>query len=106
MQKPSLGDKFLYKKHIGPLRNMSFQRVLLLHKGADYWINIPLETNSTSKVAATENQETESEPVVIWETAVQPLTDVQRLIFFSLTIIVAVIAVLGNVLVLYVNISR
>lgn len=85
---------------------MSFQSVLLMHQGSEHWINIPLETSSTAKVAATENQETDSELLVVWETAVQPLTDVQRLIFFSLTIFVAVIAVLGNVLVLYVNISR
>lgn len=85
---------------------MSFQSVLLMHQGAEHWINIPLETIPTAKVAATENQETDSELLVVWETAVQPLTDVQRLIFFSLTIFVAVIAVLGNVLVLYVNISR
>lgn len=85
---------------------MSFESILLLHQGEEYWINIPHEASSTAKIAATENQETDSELLVVWETAVQPLTDVQRLIFFSLTIVVAVIAVLGNVLVLYVNISR
>lgn len=43
---------------------------------------------------------------VVWETEVQPLTDVQRHIFLCLTIFILTVAVVGNMLVLYVNFSR
>lgn len=44
--------------------------------------------------------------IVVWETAVQPLTDIQRLIFAVFTILVSFVAIVGNILVLYVNFSR
>lgn len=43
---------------------------------------------------------------VVLETTIQPLSDFQRLIFLIITIVVVTLAVVGNVLVLYVNLSR
>lgn len=44
--------------------------------------------------------------IIVWETAVSPLTETQRITFFVLTIIVVIVALIGNALVLYVNFSR
>lgn len=43
---------------------------------------------------------------IVIETEIQPLTDVQRKIFLTLTIFIFTVAFIGNVLVLYVNFSR
>ena len=77
-------------------------------KNVEYWINIPLETSSISLASEVEynSDYEESDLIVVWETAVQPLTDLQRAIFFAITIIVIVVAGIGNILVLYVNFSR
>lgn len=79
--------------------------VLMLHEAA-YSLNIPLE----GEVKTTSDYEYEDYDEnalhVVWETSIQPLTDLQRIIFFVLTIIVTVVSVAGNVLVLYVNVSR
>lgn len=84
-----------------------YKQVLLMLNDVGFWINIQLEQNSSSKSADVEYEDySESDLIVVWETVVQPLTDVQRIILFSFTIFVAVIAVLGNILVLYVNFSR
>lgn len=90
---------------------MPYKNVLLMLKNVEYWINIPLgETeNAISKASDEEYEdydESDSEFYVVWETGVQPLSDLQRLIFFTMTFIVLVVAVLGNILVLYVNCSR
>lgn len=53
-----------------------------------------------------EENDTDDGLIVVWETAVQPLTDVQRLTFAVLTVLVSFVAIVGNVLVLYVNFSR
>jgi len=44
--------------------------------------------------------------VIVWETAVSPLSKTQRISFFILTAIICTVAYLGNVLVLYVNFTR
>jgi hypothetical protein len=44
--------------------------------------------------------------VIVWETAVSPLSKTERMIFFVLTTIICTVAYLGNVLVLYVNFTR
>lgn len=44
--------------------------------------------------------------ILLREHEAQSLTDVQRLIFLWVTICIAIIAVSGNLLVIYVNISR
>lgn len=41
--------------------------------------------------------------LIVWENAVETLTDVQRIIFFIITTFVVFVAICGNVLVLYVN---
>lgn len=85
--------------------------IRLLLNDTEFWIRIPLEDNVTSKLSDDgddyydEEQQT-SDVMTVWETAVRPLTDSQRLIFFVITIVVVVFAVIGNILVLYVNFSR
>lgn len=85
--------------------------IRLLLNDTVYWIRIPLEDNVTSKLSDDgddyydEEQQT-NDVMTVWETAVRPLTDSQRLIFFVITIVVVVFAVIGNILVLYVNFSR
>lgn len=79
--------------------------------GGAGWITIPAGNNSTSTSAWNDDLKdggasVERNLILLWEFEVQPLTDVQRLIFLSLTICVAIIAVLGNILVIYVNHSR
>lgn len=86
---------------------MNYKSVLLILRGVEHWISIPIEGHSGGRATDDDYEDYEdSEFMVVWETAVQPLTDVQRLIFFSITILVAFVAVLGNCLVLYVNFSR
>ncbi|CRL05729.1 CLUMA_CG018758, isoform A [Clunio marinus] len=88
---------------------MSYKSNLLMLNNVEYWINIPLEENTIiSRVNADDEygDYEDTDIVVVWETAVQPLTDIQRLIFLTLTILVAFVSVVGNSLVLYVNISR
>lgn len=88
--------------------------MMLMLQNVAYWINIPLDESDTSIKTADgdsssekyDGDDQENKIIAVWETAVQPLTDLQRLIFFSLTIPVVVIALVGNVLVLYVNVSR
>lgn len=91
---------------------MSFKSIRLMLENVAYWIDIPLEESDTS-FETMEGQSSENDAdyqedniIVVWETAVQPLTDLQRLIFFSITIVVVIVALVGNVLVLYVNVSR
>lgn len=80
-----------------------------------YWIEIKQTTPKGSAINAsaktTKDDEyyddyEDSDLIVVWETAVQPLTSNQRLIFFILTCSIAIVAFLGNLLVLYVNFSR
>ncbi|CAO1413827.1 unnamed protein product [Diamesa tonsa] len=53
-----------------------------------------------------ENSTEDDGVIVVWETAVQPLTDIQRIIFAVFTVLVSFVAIVGNILVLYVNFSR
>ena len=76
-------------------------------KDSKYRINFTIEVNSIKKASDNSDEDDQgSNLVVVWETAVQPLTDVQRTIFFALTIFMAMIAIPGNFSVLYVNFSR
>lgn len=85
---------------------MSHKNIMLMWKNVQYWINIPPE-NAIGRASENDYSDyDDSEFVVLWETAVQSLTDLQRLIFFAITIVVVVVAVLGNILVLYVNLTR
>lgn len=61
---------------------------------------------SSTKSMKTQNAKEDSGFIVVWQALVQPLTDVQRLMFLSITIFVVVVAVVGNILVIYVNFSR
>lgn len=88
---------------------MSYKSVLLMLKNVEHWINIPLGENTMKKASEDEYEdyyESDSEFYVVWETGVQPLSDLQRLIFFVITVAVIIVAVVGNALVLYVNFSR
>lgn len=87
---------------------MKYRSVLLFLQSQQHWINIPEDDeNSISKASSDDNEDDESSDlIVVWETAVQPLTDAQRLIFFIITVAVAFVAIVGNALVLYVNFSR
>jgi hypothetical protein len=86
---------------------MQTKSLMLTLKGVQHWINIDYESNRTSKADDYEYDDDEdSNLIVVWESVVQPLTDVQRLIFLAMTIIVTIVAICGNILVLYVNISR
>lgn len=88
---------------------MFYTDVRLLLNDAEYWLSIPSEDNVTSKTIEEEedyDDQQSNDITVVWETAVRPLTDVQRLIFLVFTLLVVVFAVVGNILVLYVNISR
>jgi hypothetical protein len=53
-----------------------------------------------------EKEDRKPDIIVVWETAVMPLTERQRITFFVLTTIVSIVAILGNALVLYVNFTR
>jgi hypothetical protein len=84
-----------------------------LSRGDDvYLINIKMDENSTSSPLRDEFDYYESverierDLVLVWDIDLQTLTDVQRLIFLVLTILVVIVAVVGNLLVLYVNLSR
>ena len=48
----------------------------------------------------------ENDLLVVWESAVQPLTDIQRLTFLVLIVLISIVAIVGNILVLYVNFLR
>lgn len=86
---------------------MSYKNVMMMLKNVEYWINIPLEETAMSKDTGDEYSDyEESDLIVVWETAVQPLTDLQRIIFFTITVVIIVVAGMGNILVLYVNFSR
>lgn len=86
---------------------MSYKNILMMLGNMEYWINIPLEASASSKASDDEYSDyEESDLIVVWETAVQPLTDLQRAIFLAITIVVIVVAGTGNILVLYVNFSR
>lgn len=81
-------------------------------KGGDdvYWINIAME-NSTSKSSSRVDGfdydgNIKRDLILLWEQSVQPLTDFQRLIFLVATIFIVGLALVGNMLVLYVNFSR
>lgn len=69
-----------------------------------------IPTGNNSKARLTDFKEgdgaAEKNLILLKEFEVEPLTDVQRLIFFWVTICIAIIALLGNLLVIYVNISR
>jgi hypothetical protein len=88
---------------------MLYKSVLLMLNSVEHWINVPLEGSTIKKASSGdeyEDYDEESDIIVVWETAVQPLTDIQRLIFLTLTVIVVTVSVVGNILVLYVNFSR
>lgn len=82
---------------------MQYKSAALKLNDVYHWVHVAQEDKLVRK---SEDYDEESDLVVVWETAVQPLTDVQRLTFLSLTIIVAIVAIHGNILVLYVNFSR
>jgi hypothetical protein len=87
---------------------MMHKRVLLTLKDAKYWVDITLpesEVKSSDDDYA-DYEDSEFQWHAVWETGVQPLTDTQRLIFSIVTILITAIAIVGNILVLYVNISR
>lgn len=90
---------------------MKTQSVMKMLNGVSHWIDIQYDNNKTTQKSEEfsddyENYDEESDLIVVWETGVQPLTDVQRLIFLAMTIIVTIVAICGNILVLYVNFSR
>jgi hypothetical protein len=70
-------------------------------KGVKYLINTSVKWISLKKPGSKND-----ELIVVWEKTVQPLTEFQRLVLLSLTIIITTIAVVGNLLVLYVNFTR
>jgi hypothetical protein len=91
----------------------SFYYPAYLSRGDDvYLINIEMDENSTSTPRQDEFDYDESverierDLILVWDLDLQTLTDVQRLIFLVLTIFVVIVAVVGNLLVLYVNLSR
>lgn len=77
--------------------------------------NLNFLHNSSSNIKFSFNKTSEdyvnAEPgdpnfMIVWESAVIPLSDMQRITFFVLTVIVSIIAIIGNSLVLYVNFIR
>lgn len=89
--------------------NMLYHNAMLTLRNDSHWLNIPFENSEMKKSLNDkydDNNDPKSQLWVVWETAVQPLTDVQRLIFLAFTILVVVVSIVGNVLVLYVNFSR
>jgi hypothetical protein len=89
---------------------MHYKNAMLTLKGVQHWINIPFNKKSLETEPGDSDEADsdyyEDDLIVVWESGVQPLSDVQRLTFLTLTIIIVVIAVVGNLLVLYVNLSR
>lgn len=89
---------------------MFYTDVRLLLNDAEYWLRIPSEDDNVTSRTAEEEEDYDDQQsndlTVVWETAVRPLTDAQRIIFLVFTLLVVVFAVVGNILVLYVNISR
>lgn len=86
---------------------MQTKSVMILLNDLQYWVNIKQDLNSSQKGEDYSDEDyEESDIIVVWESGVQPLTDVQRLIFLALTIIVTIIAIVGNILVIYVNFTR
>jgi len=96
---------------------MIHKSVLMFNGNVSYWLKIQSrKLNITSTTTATYDddydyeydgdEEGRSGLHVVWETEVQPFTDLQRWILSVVVIIVAFIAILGNLLVLYVNFSR
>lgn len=80
---------------------------MLIRNSIEYWINVELSDSAGKSHEYDDYGDYEdSDLIVVWESGVQPLTSVQRLTFFIITIIIAVVAIVGNILVLYVNISR
>jgi hypothetical protein len=61
--------------------------------------NIHHDNNTTGDTIA-------SSLIIVWETAVIPLTEVQRITFLVITSIIVFVAYIGNGLVLYVNFCR
>lgn len=91
----------------------SFNYPAYLSRGGDvYLINIELDVNLTSSPPWDEFdydefiEKHEKDLILVWDADLQTLTDVQRLIFLILTIFVVTVAVVGNLLVIYVNLSR
>jgi hypothetical protein len=68
----------------------------MLHK-IGFNIEMEAETNHGDSVD-------NGESVIVFESAMKALTDVQRISFFIIVTIVVFVAILGNVLVIYVNI--
>lgn len=68
----------------------------MLHK-IGFNIEMETETNHGNSVH-------NGEHVFVSESIVKPLTDVQRIIFFIIVTIVVFVAIVGNILVIYVNI--
>lgn len=85
---------------------MFYKSVLLMLNSVEYWINLPIEEHEVKGLEDDYSDYEDSDIIVVWETSVQPLTVIQRLTFFALTILVVVVSVVGNLLVLYVNFSR
>lgn len=88
-------------------KRMFYEQFLSQLRDPKNQINFTIEMNSIKKASDDYYEDYHGgNLIVVWEPAVQPLTDVQRIIFFALTIFVAMIAIPGNFLVLYVNFSR
>lgn len=89
---------------------MNHKSIISMLNGVLNWINVLINESPLNKLPdenlKSHNGLRNNSLVVIRETAVQPLTDAQRLTLLSLTIIMASISLCGNVLVLYVNFTR
>jgi hypothetical protein len=69
-------------------------------------IEVDDENSSTSSSRDGFYGNDERNLILVWDQTLQNLTDTQRLVFLVLTIFILIVAVIGNLLVLYVNISR
>jgi hypothetical protein len=86
---------------------MQLKNVSLKLNDLEYFVNISLPAVKKERWYDEGFEDVEDiNMIVVWETAIQPLTDVPRLIFLAITIFVVVLAILGNILVLYVNYWR
>jgi hypothetical protein len=80
--------------------------VLLILNNHEYWLNVELPESVAKSHDYDYGDYEDSDIIAVWETGIQPLTDVQRMVFLVITVLIAIVAVFGNILVLYVNMSR
>lgn len=86
---------------------MNLQKISLKLNELEYSLNISQSEGKKGKWYNEGFEEVEdSDLIVVWETKVKPLNDVQRQIFLMLTLTVVTFAVIGNIVVLYVNYWR